>query len=106
MQIAKLNQRIEVLIPVLSSDGYGGYATKYVKDVALWAEVNASKFTGKKAFDTAAVNNTVTLKTRTYGPLRKGWHVVWQGREYEVVNVERIYKDSVFIEISEYETGV
>lgn len=39
MRIAKLNQRIEVLKPLLTSDGYGGYSTEYEKEIALWAEV-------------------------------------------------------------------
>lgn len=106
MKIAKLSQRIELLVPELTSDGYGGYVTKFVKGRAVWAEVKESQFTGKKAFDTHTAMNSVTLKIRSYESVKKGWHLLWQGREYEITAVERIYKDSVFLEISEYETGV
>jgi hypothetical protein len=38
--------------------------------------------------------------------MEKGWHLLWQGREYEIVAVTRFYKDSTYIEIAEYEKGV
>jgi head-tail adaptor len=106
VRIAKLNQRVEVLRPVLTSDGYGGYGTVYEKETGLWVEVKESKYTGKQVFDTPNAVNNVMLKTRTYLNLKKGWHILWQGREYEIVSVERFYKDSTFIEIVEYEKGV
>ena len=106
MKIARLDQRIELLMPQLSEDGYGGYATEYVKDKSVWAEVKESKFTGKQAFDTHSSQSSMTLRIRAYSSVRKGWHLRWQNREYEITSVERIYKDSVFLEISEYETGV
>ena len=65
MRIAKLNQRVEVLRPVLTSDGYGGYGTVYEKETGLWVEVKESKYTGKQVFDTPNAVNNVMLKTRT-----------------------------------------
>lgn len=106
MQIAKLNQRIELLRPVLTSDGYGGYVTEYEKAAALWAEVKASRCSEKQAFDTPNTLNNITLRTRTYSKVEKGWHLLWQGREYEIVSVTRFYKDSTYLEIAEYEKGV
>ena len=66
MQIAKLNQRVELLQPILSSDGYGGYATNYKKVISLWAEVKDSRYSEKQAFDTPNALSNITLKTRTY----------------------------------------
>ena len=106
MRIAKLNQRIEVLRPLLTSDGYGGYITKYEKEIALWAEVKNNHYDEKQAFDTPNAVNGITLVTRTYIGIQKGWHILWQGREYEIVAVTRFYKDSTYIEIIEYEKGV
>ena len=106
MQIAKLNQRVELLQPILSSDGYGGYATNYKKVISLWAEVKDSRYSEKQAFDTPNALSNITLKTRTYIRMEKGWHLLWQGREYEIVAVTRFYKDSSYIEIAEYEKGV
>ena len=99
MQIAKLNQRVELLQPILSSDGYGGYATNYKKVISLWAEVKDSRYSEKQAFDTPNALSNITLKTRTYIRMEKG-------REYEIVAVTRFYKDSTYIEIAEYEKGV
>ena len=106
MRIAKLNQRIEVLKPLLTSDGYGGYSTEYEKEIALWAEVKNNRYAEKKALDSPSAINSVTLITRTYSEIQKGWHLLWQGKEYEIVSVTRFYKDSTYIEIVEYEKGV
>nr|DAK98714.1 MAG TPA: head tail joining protein [Caudoviricetes sp.] len=106
MQIGKLNHRIKILRPILTSDGYGGYITNYEKATALWAEVKDSRYSEKQAFDTPNAINNVTLKTRTYTHMEKGWHIMWQGKEYEIVSVTRFYKDSTYIEIAEYEKGV
>ena len=76
MQIAKLNQRVELLQPILSSDGYGGYATNYKKVISLWAEVKDSRYSEKQAFDTSNALSNITLKTRTYIRMEKGWHLL------------------------------
>ena len=65
-----------------------------------------SRYSEKQAFDTSNALSNITLKTRTYIRMEKGWHLLWQGREYEIVAVTRFYKDSTYIEIAEYEKGV
>lgn len=107
MRIAKLNQRIEILRPLLTGDGYGGYITKYEKEIALWAEVKSNKAVeGKQVFGTPNSINNITLSIRTYLGIQKGWHILWQGKEYEIVAVSGFYKDSTYIEIKEYDKGV
>ena len=106
MKIAKLDQRIDILEPRLTRDGYGGYTTEYLKAKGVWAEIKSSSYTGRQAFNTPAEKNTVTMRIRPYAAIKKGWHVLWQEREYEAVSVQREYKDSVYIELTEYEAGV
>lgn len=89
MQIGKMDQRVILQSATEAGNSSGEVVKTYTTAATVWAHVISQK--GNEAFESARTNakRTIRVLIRYRGDVDLKWRAVWNGENYNIVDVDR-----------------
>ena len=82
--IGKMDKRIDLIEPVKTADGAGGYSTVLTKRATVWAEFVKPRVATLQETGTVISEMAREIKIRIRADVKKGWKITWGLKTFDV----------------------
>jgi len=99
MELAKLNQKIDLIKVLELPDGYGGFEMKDKRDLTVWANIIPFKMVESSSLSKLDKKITFKFTVRSNSRITPHHKILHAGAMYEIARIRTVSKDEDFIEI-------